>query len=146
MKNIAETTNAVENCLRQIARALRQPVEAEISRGKLTAAQRGAMRALAHHPAGLSLKDLSQEVGLSHSTVSGIVDRLESRGVIVRAVDPHDRRRTVITVSKEVREYIRTTLPTLSAKPLSAALRKMRAPDRAALLRRLEQLRDLLGD
>ena len=35
---------------------------------------------------GLSVKELSRRMGLSHSTVSGIVDRLERRGLVARRV------------------------------------------------------------
>jgi DNA-binding MarR family transcriptional regulator len=136
---LAEAAQAIEHELRSVEKAMRQPVEAEIARGKLTAPQRQVMRALVHSD-GLSLKQLSREIALSHSTVSGIVDRLQRQGLLDRRVDDEDRRRTVIMVSDQIRTYIRTTLPTLTLNPLSAALRKMTEADRAALLSGLRQL------
>jgi len=44
------------------------------------------MGQLARH-GGMSVKELSQKVGLSHSTVSGIVDRLERKGLAARVQD-----------------------------------------------------------
>ena len=44
------------------------------------------------HSEGISLRALSKELGLAHSTVSGIVDRLEKRGMVVRQTDEADRR------------------------------------------------------
>jgi DNA-binding MarR family transcriptional regulator len=54
----------------------------------------------------LSLKDLSRELGLSHSTASGIVDRLERRGLAARTVDEVDRRVTRVSVTDEVAGYV----------------------------------------
>jgi MarR family transcriptional regulator, organic hydroperoxide resistance regulator len=140
---ISEIAKTVEQELRAIDRALRRPVEADMARGALTGPQRSVMRALVYAD-GLSLKDLSAEVGLSHSTVSGIVDRLEAQGIVARRVDPADRRRTVIAASTRVREYVRTTLPGLTLHPLATALRNMREDDRGRLLSALRQLREAL--
>jgi DNA-binding MarR family transcriptional regulator len=41
---------------------------------------------------GLSLSDLSEKMGLAHSTVSEIVGRLERDGVLRRTTRPEDRR------------------------------------------------------
>ena len=58
-----------------IRQILRRPMEAEFARGHLTGPQQLVMEVLVRSH-GLSLKELSQQVSLSHSTVSGIVDRL----------------------------------------------------------------------
>jgi DNA-binding MarR family transcriptional regulator len=101
------------------------------------------MRALAHSE-GMALQRLAREIGLSHSTVSGIVDRLEGKGWVQRRVDGQDRRRTVITISSTIREYMRTTLPDLTHHPLAAAVSGMKATDRAALARLLRTLNESL--
>jgi DNA-binding MarR family transcriptional regulator len=84
----------IEEHLSAVRQILRQPVEAEFARGNLTAPQRSVMQAL-FHSGGLSLKELSRRVGLAHSTVSGIVDRLEKRGLATRRPDPADGRARV---------------------------------------------------
>jgi len=38
-------------------------------------------------------------VALSHSTVSGIVDRLQARGIVTRSTDSKDRRLTRIALT-----------------------------------------------
>jgi len=136
---------AIEQQLRYIQRALRRPVESEIARGRLTAPQRSVMRTLAHTKGGLALKDLAADVGLSHSTVSGIVDRLEERRLVVRRADHDDARRTRITVSPPVRKYIRTTLPNLTLSPLAEALSMLAPSERDALLASLTRLSAALG-
>ncbi|WP_077713051.1 MarR family winged helix-turn-helix transcriptional regulator [Desulforamulus ferrireducens] len=47
----------------------------------------------------LSVKELSQKVRLSHSTVSGIVDRLERKELVVRRPHQQDRRITKVALT-----------------------------------------------
>lgn len=47
----------------------------------------------------LSVKELSQRVRLSHSTVSGIVDRLARKELVVRITDQQDRRITKVALT-----------------------------------------------
>jgi hypothetical protein len=49
-------------------------------------------------------------VGLAHSTVSGIVDRLEKRGLAQRRPNPADGRASMIVVTKMVRDYMRDAI------------------------------------
>src|SRR5262245_54725995 len=88
----------IDRDLRAIRKLLRRPLEADITRGGLTGPQQQAMSVLVRSD-GLSLKQLSRELALAHSTVSGIVDRLEKRGMVERRPDESDRRssRVVIT-------------------------------------------------
>src|SRR5262249_20701950 len=140
-----EQARAVEAQLRDIQRALRRPVESEMARGRLTAPQRNIMGALAHAESGFALKDLAREVGLSHSTVSGIVDRLEQKGWVERRVDRDDGRRTVISLAPVVRRYLVTTLPQVTLSPLAEALERFTPRERETLLRSLEQLNAALS-
>ncbi len=129
----------VEGHLSAIRHMLRQPVEAEFARGQLTGPQRSVMQTL-YHSGGLSLKELSQRVGLAHSTVSGIVDRLEKRGMAERRPDAADGRATTIMVSKMVRDYMRDTYPALVVHPVTAALRRAKPAERVAILEGLRTL------
>jgi len=130
----------IEGHLSAFRQILRQPVEAEFARGNLTAPQRSAIEAL-YHADGLSLKELSHRLGLAHSTVSGIVDRLEKRGLAQRRHNPTDRRGSIIVVSNMVRDYMRGTFPAIALHPLAAALRRAKPAERAAILEGLRALR-----
>ena len=94
----------------------------------------------------LSLKDLSRELGLSHSTASGIVDRLERRGLARRAVDPADRRVSMIGVTAEVDAYARQGFAQSQAGRLLPALGAATAEQRRSIRAALELLRSLLID
>jgi MarR family transcriptional regulator, organic hydroperoxide resistance regulator len=55
----------------------------------------------------MAVTELSKTLGMSHSTASGIVDRLEGRGLVQRTTDAADRRRTEIAVTANVQRYVR---------------------------------------
>ncbi len=129
----------IDTHLRAVRAILRRPQEAEFARGNLTAPQRSAMQAL-YHSDGLSLKDLSTKLGQAHSTVSGIVDRLQQRGLVERRPNQTDRRATVIAVSQVVRDYMRDTYPAIARDPITAALHRATPAERAAILEGLRIL------
>ena len=133
----------VDRHLGVIRQKLRKPLEAEFARGNLTAPQRIVMQALVQSQ-GLSLKQLSEQVSLAHSTVSGIVDRLQSQGMVRRHRDENDGRATVIVASRQVREFLANRMPAIAMNPLTEALRAASPADRAAILRGLRKLRQLI--
>jgi len=102
---VAEATE-IARLLREVSRYIQQQAELDKQRSGLTLPQISTVTALFDR-GPLSLKDLSRELGLSHSTVSGIVDRLERHGLAQRSVDPSDRRVTRISVTHEVDAYAR---------------------------------------
>jgi DNA-binding MarR family transcriptional regulator len=135
----------IESHLSAVRQTLRQPVEAEFARGRLTGPQRIVMQAL-FHSSGLSLKELSRTVGLAHSTVSGIVDRLEKSGMAERRANPNDGRTTTIVVTRIVREFMRDTYPAIVLHPVTAALRRAKPAERTAILDGLRTLRRVVEE
>jgi DNA-binding MarR family transcriptional regulator len=133
----------VDQHLGAIRQKLREPLETEFARGGLTGPQRIVMEALVRSE-GLSLKQLSAQVSLAHSTVSGIVDRLQARGMVVRRRDKTDGRATVIGPSDEVRDFLANRMPELAISPLAAALRDATDTEKTAVLRGIKKLRDLI--
>jgi DNA-binding MarR family transcriptional regulator len=49
----------------------------------------------------LTPRQLSEHTGLTSGTVTGVIDRLESLGLITRQPDPNDRRKVLVTPSFE---------------------------------------------
>ena len=133
----------MEQDLGGIRQALRSPLDAEVARGELTAPQTAVMREVVRSE-GISLRDLSRAVSLAHSTVSGIVDRLEKRGLIERRPDPEDGRVSCIYPTTPVRRICAGTHS--DAQPRTAAGRAQHAQARknettiGAALRRLREL------
>lgn len=61
---------------------------------------------VAHH-GGMKISDLSEKMGLSNSTVSGIVDRLEKQGIVERTRSSEDRRVVQVNVTSEHKTCIK---------------------------------------
>jgi DNA-binding MarR family transcriptional regulator len=133
----------IEQHLTAIRQEIRRPVEAEFAKGGLTGPQRSVMQALVQSD-GLCLKELTMRVGLAHSTVSGIVDRLETRGLLERQPNLKDRRHTRIVVSSVVREFTEKRYPILAAHPLFDVLRLANSAERNAIAIGILTLRKLL--
>jgi MarR family transcriptional regulator, organic hydroperoxide resistance regulator len=140
---LEETARELDRDLRAIREMVRRPLAAEIAKGELTGPQQSTM-ALLVRSEGLSLKELSGRLGLAHSTTSGIVDRLERRGMVERKPDEADRRLTRIVATEEVRRFLETTMPLLAIHPLVEALRKASAAERVAISAGLKTLRKVL--
>ena len=91
-----------------------------------------------------TLTELSRTLGMSHSTASGIVDRLESRGLLRRTEDASDRRRTQIQVTEDVQRYVRKLEEGPSGR-LARALEAATPAQRATIKNGLALLRNLLS-
>ena len=129
--------------LRVIRRLLHRPIESEMAKGELTAPQMAVMQVVVRAE-GISLKDLSREVGLAHSTVSGIVDRLERRGMLERRADGGDGRLVRLHPTREVTRFVHERIPKLSRGPVEAALERATQADRQAISQAVRRLRELL--
>lgn len=141
---LAEDLKAVHGMLRNsvTAEARRLPVP-------LTAQQMLTMRVLAGEWArGIepSMSELTEHLGLSHSTVSGIVTRLERRELVCRTRCADDRRVTRVRLTGQVREWLHHDLPTLWRQPLVDALDSIGAERRTALVEGLAALRAALEE
>jgi len=143
--NLSEQTAAghITRELALIRQLLRKPLETEIAKGNLTAPQRAVMQVVVRHN-GVNLKDLSAQVSLAQSTVSGIVDRLARDGMVERRPDPSDGRGTHINPTAPVVEFMRETMPHLVNDPLQQALASASAQEIAQIGHALVRLRELL--
>lgn len=121
---------------------LRNPTE-DAEREGLTGPQVSVMACLVGK-GPTTLTEVSRTLGMSHSTASGIVDRLQARGLIRRTQDPDDQRRTRIVVTDKVARYVQD----LQAGPtsrLATALAKATPGERDSIRKGLKLLSALLG-
>ncbi|WP_432938229.1 MarR family winged helix-turn-helix transcriptional regulator [Kribbella sp. CA-253562] len=73
---------------------------AEVGRGcDLTTAQAQMLCSLGSRPTGMA--ELSAILGVERSSLTGLVDRAEHRGLVVRQPDPADRRAVKVTLTAE---------------------------------------------
>jgi DNA-binding MarR family transcriptional regulator len=122
-----------EKAYRLIWGALNKPDDPDLSQHE---------RQVLHHVAaadGTPLTWLAQHLGLPKSTTSVLVKALAQRGFVHRVRDPDDERRLSITLTDQGRRRIADDT-VLDPAALSAALAKLPAATRAALLDGLELL------
>jgi DNA-binding MarR family transcriptional regulator len=135
----SELAAAIDDGLARIARSLRAAVREEAGSlpDPLTPAQVRALEILVAHERaekpGLSLNQLSSRMHLAHSTVSGIVARLERRGLVTREPSGSDRRSVAIQLSADVRTWLETGPAVSRRRRLEIALRRGAPGDAARL-------------
>lgn len=110
-----------------------------IAESRLTMAQISLIEILVEAD-GLSLKDLSQRMGLAQSTVSGIVDRLAHRQLVQRRTDHADKRITRVYVTEHVRTFVATSPVLHSPNDLIEALQRATSNERERIVDGLETL------
>ena len=73
----------------------------EASELELTFTQFKALMLLAHEPEALSVKDISERLGISFPAASRAVEPLVQRGIVERTEDPVDRRVKRVRTTKD---------------------------------------------
>ncbi len=103
---------SIVRSLRRIIRAVGLYSRELLRRRNLTAPQLATLRQLGRQGA-LSAGELARSVSVSQATITGIVDRLERRGLVTRERDSRDRRRVVIELNEAGRDAVATSPPPL---------------------------------
>ncbi|MGH8282805.1 MAG: MarR family winged helix-turn-helix transcriptional regulator [Gammaproteobacteria bacterium] len=85
---------------------------------------------------------LARAISLSSATVTGILDRLERRGLVTRERRPEDKRRVVVAVTA-MGVAAAETAPSHLAKRFTTALARLPEDDRGEILRVIQYLADL---
>lgn len=120
---------------------LRNPAE-DADQARLTGPQVSVMACLVSK-GPTTLTEVSRTLGMNHSTASGIVDRLQARGLVRRTLDAADRRQTRIVVTDRVTRYVHE-LQVGPAGRLARALGKASPAERQAIADGLRLLSRLL--
>lgn len=104
----------------------------------LTGAQARLLSLLSLEP--LPMRRLAQKLKCEPSNVTGIVDRLEARGLVERRPDPGDRRVKLAAATEEGRGVARSLRVSLrfAREPLAGLSRAERVALRGLLLRMLD--------
>jgi DNA-binding MarR family transcriptional regulator len=100
----------------------------ETEANAVTPVQYAALTAIAKAP-GIDQRTMARTVGFDTSTITGVIDRLESRGLMQRDASPDDRRVRLLTLTNAGRELLLSIQPavmraqTRMLEPLSKAER-----------------------
>jgi len=101
----------------------------EVGDLSLTPVQYSSLQTICNQP-GIDQKTLASTVGYDTSTIGGVIDRLEARGLVARNVSPLDRRARQITPTEKGVQVLAAVVPRMLKsqdrllEPLSAAERK----------------------
>ena len=78
----------------------------------LTPVQYAAMQSVANSP-GFDQRTLASTVGFDTSTIGGVIDRLEARGLVTRSASPNDRRVRLLTLTDAGRALLEAIVPSM---------------------------------
>ncbi len=101
----------IENLERTMLRlgwATHRQLHQELAEFNLTVSQFAAMRALQGCERGCTMSELAKTARQISATMTGIVDRLVERGVIMRQRDPSDRRTLRVSLTETGTELLDT--------------------------------------
>jgi DNA-binding MarR family transcriptional regulator len=91
----------------------------------------------------LTVGGLASRLGLTLSTVSGVLADLDRAGFVVREADADDRRRTVVRITPGKDDLIADWLDG-AARPLARVLDRLEPAERAAFLKAMNLLEEEL--
>jgi DNA-binding MarR family transcriptional regulator len=109
--------------LRQINKEISRRLTPIFRQKKLSIAEISILMRINRKPA-CRATELATMIGIPTSTVTGMLDRLEKRGLLERRQDPRDRRSVLIAATSETREFV-ATLMTPMENMLHKAFRAM---------------------
>ncbi|HJV89402.1 MAG TPA: MarR family transcriptional regulator [Holophagaceae bacterium] len=130
------------NHLRRIVRALEVYSKEVEARFGLTGPQLWGLWELGQG-GPMALKDLAARMQLHPSTVVGVVDRLADKDLVVRRVDPEDRRRVSLTLTTQGKATLRKA-PHPAQGRLVHGLKGLSPRQRAAIHKALATLVKLM--
>ncbi len=137
--------NIVVPIIRELARcyqAFERASDAHIRRSGLTSPQFDIVVTLGNTP-GLSFKELGSRTLITKGTLTGVVDRLEARGLLERMACPEDKRSTLVRLTPAGEQVFRDVFePHLAF--LAPAIESLPECGRKELEKRLRQLREAL--
>jgi DNA-binding MarR family transcriptional regulator len=117
---------------------------AELARSGLTGNQLNLVSLLGRS-GPRSLGELSQQLELSQSTVSGMVDRLQARGIVERTSSPEDRRVTRVSLTDAISRQARALVDRGPGARLVAVLAAATPEQRQSMVDGLALLQQCLN-
>jgi DNA-binding MarR family transcriptional regulator len=78
----------------------------------VTPVQFAALQTVANQP-GIDQRTLARTIGFDTSTIAGVIDRLEARGLMQRGPSPADRRVHLLTLTDEGQALLAAVVPSM---------------------------------
>ena len=90
-------SNGVTDAITSTYKTLLRESEELLSKEGITRAQFHALRCVANGP--VPMKDISEKMFVTRANITGLVDKLESKGLVKRVGHQRDRRATIIRLT-----------------------------------------------
>jgi len=136
------TEDQIVAAIRRIMRAVDLHSKKLVDRIGLTGPQLAALQE-AERLGPTSPSDIARSAHLSQATVTGILQRLERRGLLVREPSQRDRRGVVVTVTEAGRAVLNQT-PSLLQERFRSELASLQEWERNAILSTLQRVAGLM--
>ncbi|HET9642062.1 MAG TPA: MarR family transcriptional regulator [Burkholderiaceae bacterium] len=104
----------------------------------ITPVQYAVLQAISNQP-GIDQRSAARTVGLDTSTVAGVIDRLEARGLLQRNASPHDRRVRLLQLTGDGRDLLVQVIPAM-LRTQNRILEPLSPEERGEFLRMLRKL------
>jgi len=142
-----EESSRIEEMLtamKRIMSLIKQNFERDFKKMQVTQSQILVMRVLNQY-GDMKVSDISRELDLSNSTVSGIIDRLVEKKIVKRKRSEKDRRIVMITLAEEYRQPVKKHLNAFAQK-MRRALSTTTEEDLDSIMQGLEKLEKILEE
>lgn len=110
----------------------------------LTPVQYAALQTVSNTP-DVDQRTLARSIGHDTTTIGGVVDRLESRGLLVRKTTPDDRRVRLLALTEEGRALLDAVAPSV-LRAQARILAPLSVGERGDFMRMLRKLVDANND
>jgi len=133
-----DVTDEILISLRKIIRAIDLQSKALIQRCGLTGPQLVVLKEL-ERSGTLSASGLAQRVSLSQATVTGVIDRLLKRDLVLRTRDGSDKRRVILRCTEQGSRLVKSAPPILQEQ-FTRKLNQLADWERSLILSSLQRI------
>ena len=141
MEEISKAIKVIR-LMKQVVGNVKHSMGKQFEELNLTAPQ-GMLIGILIHNGKMKITDLSEKLGLSSSTVSGIVDRLEKQEMVTRTRSLEDRRVVFVDVTDDFRNGAKAHYKSFEGK-FEAMMGKATSEELDIILKGLETLREVI--
>jgi DNA-binding MarR family transcriptional regulator len=135
-KTFSDEYEIIEHAIQRLMWMEQKKFAVLLSQHALTLPQFLVLALVHQHGVGCPIGKLAEEMFQSYPTMTGIVDRLKDAGLVARGDDPTDRRKVVVSLTREGRTLLDRARDTRRVR-MARALGKLSTQDRREFLRLL---------
>ena len=142
MSNTLSMEDQVIVALRRITRAIDLNSRLLLQKSGLTTPQLGTLQAI-RRLQPLAVGAIARDIHLSQATVTGILGRLEKRGLVIRTRGDRDRRNVLVRLTDDGMELVRVA-PSLLQDRFHDELAKLQEWEQTMILATLQRIASMM--